>query len=76
IDITSFMRELAGEFAYQNPIVYVLIIIAIISFLRGDLRFRQSRVKVWIFSMSIPMLLVFWGIALRNPTLPHWSGPA
>lgn len=26
--------------------------------------------------MSIPMLLVFWGIALFNPTLPHWSGPA
>lgn len=76
LDIESFGRELLGELAYQNPIVYVLIIIAIISFLRGSLRFRQSRVKVWIFSMSIPMLFVFWGVALRNPTLPHWSGPA
>jgi hypothetical protein len=76
IDIESFGRELLGEFAYQNPIVYVLIVIALFSFLSGRIRFRQRRIKVWIYSMSIPMLLVFWGIALRNPTLPHWSGPA
>ncbi|MEO0312125.1 MAG: hypothetical protein RIQ89_1782 [Bacteroidota bacterium] len=76
IDIESFGKELLGEFAYQNPIVYVLIAIALFSFLTGRIRFRQSRIRVWIYSMSIPMLLVFWGVALRNPTLPHWSGPA
>jgi hypothetical protein len=26
--------------------------------------------------MSLPMILIFWGIALFNPTLPHWTGPA
>jgi hypothetical protein len=26
--------------------------------------------------MSIPMILIFWVVALFNPTLPHWSGPA
>jgi hypothetical protein len=26
--------------------------------------------------MSIPMILLFWVIALFNPTLPHWTGPA
>jgi hypothetical protein len=25
--------------------------------------------------MSVPMIALFWGIALFNPTLPHWSGP-
>jgi len=25
--------------------------------------------------MSIPMIFFFWGIALFNPSLPHWSGP-
>ena len=26
--------------------------------------------------MSLPMILLFWIIALFNPTLPHWTGPA
>jgi hypothetical protein len=26
--------------------------------------------------MSLPMIGVFWGVSLFNPTLPHWSGPA
>jgi hypothetical protein len=25
--------------------------------------------------MSLPMIFLFWGVSLLNPTLPHWSGP-
>lgn len=72
----AFLQEIAGEFAYQNPIVFVLVWLAVILFVRKQFRFRQQRIGAWLFSMSMPMLLVFWGIALFNPTLPHWSGPA
>jgi hypothetical protein len=69
-------REIAGEFAYQNPIVFVLIILAIVAFLKKAFSFAHKHTAIWIFCMSIPMILLFWVIALFNPTLPHWTGPA
>jgi 4-amino-4-deoxy-L-arabinose transferase-like glycosyltransferase len=72
----SFFRELGGEFAYQNPMVFVLLLASVIVFFKGKIRFRQQRISIWIFCMSLPMLLVFWTLSLFNPTLPHWSGPA
>ena len=69
-------REILGEFAYQNPIVFVLIILTLIAFIRKSFVFPGKTFSVWIFCMSIPMILFFWVIALFNPTLPHWTGPA
>jgi 4-amino-4-deoxy-L-arabinose transferase-like glycosyltransferase len=69
-------REIAGEFAYQNPIVFILIILALIAFFRKSFVFFNKQIAIWIFCMSIPMILLFWVIALFNPTLPHWTGPA
>jgi hypothetical protein len=69
-------REIAGEFAYQNPIVFVLIVLALVAFLRKAFSFSHKHTAIWIFCMSIPMILLFWVIALFNPTLPHWTGPA
>jgi hypothetical protein len=75
IQIDSFVRELLGEFAYQNPVVFVLIIVAIIYFIRKK-NILSSISTIWLLCMSVPMILLFWGISLFNPTLPHWSGPA
>lgn len=69
-------RELAGEFAYQNPVVFVLIILSLLALARNRFFLSRKGIAVWIFSMSVPMILLFWGIALFNPTLPHWTGPA
>jgi len=70
------VREIAGEFAYQNPIVFVLILVALIAFIRKTFAFSNKDTFIWVFCMSIPMILLFWVIALFNPTLPHWTGPA
>jgi len=69
-------REIAGEFAYQNPVVFILIVVALIAFLRKSFSFSKKGMAVFIFCMSLPMILLFWVIALFNPTLPHWTGPA
>lgn len=69
-------REVAGEFAYQNPVLFILILIALIAFVRNRFKVSKKGVSTWLLSMSIPMILLFWGISLFNPTLPHWSGPA
>jgi hypothetical protein len=69
-------REIVDEFAYQNPIIFVLIIVALIALLRKEFKFSHQGSFIWLFCMSIPMILLFWVIALFNPTLPHWTGPA
>ncbi len=76
IKLDSFLNEILGEFAYQNPIIFILLLIAIISLLKKKIIFSLKNASVWLFCMSIPMLLVFWSISLFNSTLPHWTGPA
>ena len=74
IEWDSLLRELLGEFAYQNPIVFILIIVSGIYFIKNKTIFF-SLANTWLLCMGLPMILLFWGIALFNPTLPHWSGP-
>lgn len=71
----SLLREILGEFAYQNPIVFVLVVASLIALLRKQKIF-SSALTVWSLCMSLPMIALFWGVALFNDTLPHWSGPA
>jgi hypothetical protein len=68
-------REIAGEFLYQNPVISILIAFAIIAMLRRRIRFNRKKASTWLLCMSLPMILIFWGISLTNATLPHWSGP-
>lgn len=75
IEIDSLIREILGEFAYQNPIIFILIIISIIYLIRNKNIF-SSLTNIWLLCMSVPMILLFWTISAFNPTLPHWSGPA
>jgi hypothetical protein len=74
IDISSFTTEIVGEILYQNPLVYVLMITAVIAF--NKITFQQKNSGRWLLWMSVPLILIFWMVALFNPTLPHWSGPA
>lgn len=69
-------REIAGEFAYQNPIIFTLLFVALVAMLRKRIRFNRKKASVWLLCMSLPMILLFWAVSLLNPTLPHWSGPA
>ncbi|NCI45867.1 ArnT family glycosyltransferase [Sediminibacterium soli] len=68
-------REIAGEIVYQNPVIFLLVIAALFTMLANRIRFSRRSASVWLLCMSLPMIAVFWGISLLNPTLPHWSGP-
>ena len=72
----SFLQELGGEFAYQNPMVFVLILVALLAYFKRRVQFEKKEMAIWLFCMSLPMIFLFWGISLFNPTLPHWTGPA
>jgi 4-amino-4-deoxy-L-arabinose transferase-like glycosyltransferase len=68
--------EIGGEVLYQNPVIFLLIVAALVAMLRRRIRFNRKKASTWLLCMSLPMIALFWAVALRNPTLPHWSGPA
>ena len=74
INIASFTTEILGEVLYQNPFVYILMAAAILGF--KSISFQQKNSGRWLLWMSIPLIIIFWMVAVFNPTLPHWSGPA
>ena len=74
IDTSSFTTEIIGEVLYQNPFVYILMVAAVVAFKK--ISFQQKNIGRWLLWMSLPLIFIFWMVALFNPTLPHWSGPA
>ena len=75
INFSTFGTELAGEFLYNNPVVFILAIIAIIAALKKKTIMEQSAKRL-ILCISLPMIVVFWVFSLMCPTLPHWNAPA
>ncbi len=75
INFGTFGTEIAGEFFYNNPVVFILAIIAIIAVLKKKTVMDKS-VKRLILCIALPMIVVFWVFSLMRPTLPHWNSPA
>lgn len=72
--LDSLLREILGEWVYQNPIVIVIILVALFYFIKQK-AFAHHPILVWLLCMSLPMIFLFWGVSAFNPTLPHWAGP-
>ncbi len=68
-------REIGGEILYQNPVVFILVLLSVLALVNKRIRFNRKKTSLWLLCMSLPMIFLFWGISLFNPTLPHWSGP-
>ena len=78
-------REIFGSMFYNNPINWVLALLAIFSFNRkkgvapnnkiakGNYITRELYRLIVIF--SLPMLFIFLSISLTRETLPHWDAP-
>ena len=70
-----FLAELVGEFGYNNPVNYILIIIALIALMKGA-KFIDDMPKRLILLLSVPMILLFWFFSLTRQILPHWTAPS
>ena len=75
INFSTFGTELAGEFLYNNPIVFVLAFIAIFAALKKKINMEKP-VQRLILCITLPMVVVFLVFSLMRPTLPHWNAPA
>ena len=71
----DFLAEILGEMGYNNPINYVLIIIALVSLWRGN-RYLGEMPRRLLQCFALPFIGLFWFFSLTRPILPHWSAPA
>lgn len=67
--------ELAGEFFYNNPVNFVLTIIAIIALIKNKIEINKPTKRLLLLT-TLPMIFLFWFFALTRATLPHWNAPA
>ncbi|MBQ8959241.1 MAG: glycosyltransferase family 39 protein [Bacteroidales bacterium] len=70
-----FGTELAGEFLYNNPVNFILAIIAIVAAFKKKIRVKKPVVRLML-CIALPLIVVFLFFSLTHPTLPHWNSPA
>ena len=70
-----FLAELLGELAYNNPVNYVLTIIALVALIRGN-KFISDMPKRLILCLTLPLIILFWFFSLTRQILPHWTSPS
>jgi hypothetical protein len=70
-----FFTEIGGEIGYQNPFVWVVMVMAMVWIARGRVSVPKMPLSL-LLSISLPLLFAAWGISLFRGTLPHWNGPA
>ena len=75
LNFSTFGTELAGEFFYNNPVNFIVAIIAVIAAFKKRLNLEKSAQRL-ILCIALPMIALFWVFSLTRPTLPHWNAPA
>jgi 4-amino-4-deoxy-L-arabinose transferase-like glycosyltransferase len=66
-------KELVGQIAYTNPVVYFFIITFAIFKFR---RIKRINTKAFLLWTSLPFIFAVFFVAVFKETLPHWSGPS
>src|SRR6185436_4957880 len=70
-----FLTEIFGQVAYNNPVNYVLIVIALIAVFKKKHFIEAQYLKI-LLAVTIPLWIVFTAFSLFRSTLPHWTAPA
>ena len=70
-----FLMNILGQIVYNNPIVYVLTIIAAGAFL-AKRKFVVPDTARLLLLTGIPLWVLITAISLFRFTLPHWTSPA
>lgn len=70
-----FAREIAGQVAYQNPLLLFAFVPAVLALVRRRPFVEQDFKRILLLD-SVPLWLMFTGFSLFRSTLPHWTGPS
>ena len=74
INFNYFLTELLGELLYNNPVVYILIILSLVAGFGKKLNIEKSHFRM-ILLAGLPIILTFLVFSLFRRTLPHWTAP-
>lgn len=75
VNFNYFFREIVGEFLYNNPVNFILIVIGLIAVIQDKLEVNRSYQAIIVFS-TLPLIVSFLIFSMSRETLPHWSAPA
>ncbi len=75
LNFSTLGTELAGEFFYNNPVIFVLAIMSIVAAFKGKINIGKSALRL-VLCMALPLIFTFLAFSLTRPTLPHWNAPA
>ena len=75
MNIDYFLMELLGEFLYNNPVNFILIILTLIVISAKKLKLTKAYTRN-ILLVTLPLIITFLVFSLFRKTLPHWSAPA
>ncbi|MFH0760801.1 MAG: glycosyltransferase family 39 protein [Bacteroidota bacterium] len=67
--------EILGEIFYNNPVNFILIIMAFIALIKGKV-FLKREYRNLILWISLPLIATVLLFSLFARPLPHWTGPA
>ncbi|WP_438973013.1 ArnT family glycosyltransferase [Polaribacter sp.] len=69
----SFLREVLGQIVYNNPYIFVMIILMIIAIIKK--KFLVAKMQLWMFLVfALPLIFTTIYLSISRDTLPHWSG--
>ena len=69
------LRELVGQFLYNNPVNYVIVVMAMMAVFKG-IPFIEKKYLRLLLLNGLPLWATFTSFAIFRETLPHWSAPA
>ncbi len=75
LNFSTLGTELAGEFFYNNPVIFVLAIMSIVAAFKGKINMGKSALRL-VLCTALPLIFTFLAFSLTRPTLPHWNAPA
>ncbi len=69
-----FLMEIMGEFFYNNPVNFAIIVAALWMYARGKRFMQKEQFRIIAFA-GLPIVVVFLFFSFFRRTLPHWTGP-
>ena len=75
LDTDSFLQQLFGSVFYNNPVNFVLYVMALVAIAHRRANIPVSYIRLFLL-LGLPLIVVLLWMSLFNETLPHWSGPA
>ena len=74
-NFSTFRTEIAGEFLYNNPVNFVLAMIAVVAAFKKRIQMEKPAIRL-LLCIALPLVFAFLFFSLTRPTLPHWNAPA